>query len=166
MNKRLNGCGILKLSTDKILELVEKIFRPHYEVTDKNNSVRRRAGRYYQEVLSLQYHHRRMLDDVEIPHDCSIKPEAIFDIKGSVLISHYSLKNRHIGGLLEHLTNLVHIAAFGTIRQWDEMWEEYLYFKANFGTLISESDDNVATRFEKICGHIEAFILRLKSQQR
>ena len=166
MNKRLNGCGILKLSTNNILELVERIFKPQNEVNDKNNSVRKRAGKYYQEVLSLQYHHRRMLDDVEIPHDCNKNSETLFDIKGSVLISHYSYQNQHLGGVLEHLTNLVHIAAFGTIRQWDEMWEEYLYFKANFGALIHKEDEDAATTFRKVCGYIETFILRLKSQQR
>ena len=166
MKKRLNDCGFLKLTKNKVLELVEFIFTPQNVVTDKNNSVRRRAGRHYHEVLSLQYHYRRMLDDVEIPHDCNNSIETLFDIKGSVLISNYSLQNRHIGGLLEHLTNLVHIAAFGTIRQWDEMWEEYLYFKANFGAIIPQDDEDTTTAFKRICGYIENFILRLKSQQR
>ncbi len=166
MNKRLKGCGIHKLSGDKILEQVEKIFKPENKKTDKNNSVRKRAGKHYHEVLSLQYHYHRMLDDVEIPHNCNKTQESIFDIKGSVLISYYSFLNQHIGGILEHLVNLIHIAAFGTIRQWDEMWEEYLYFKAKFGTIISQNDESIATNYKKVCGYIENFILVLKSQQR
>jgi hypothetical protein len=89
-----------------------------------------------------------------------------------VLISHYCFNNQHLSGLLEHLTNLVHIAAFGTIRQWDEMWEEYLYFKAQFKEVIRKDNiegtkDGIITNiFQNVCEHIESFILGLKSQQR
>jgi len=170
MNKRLNDSGILKLSGDRILELVAKIFRPNDKKDDKKDSVRKRASLYYHNVLTLQYLYRRMLDDVEIPPRCNFEPEQIFNIKKSVLISYYN-EHQHLSGLLEHLTNLVHIAAFGTIRQWDEMWEEYLYFKAQFKVLISKEkeenqDDNIAGIFQKVCGYIESFILELKSQQR
>jgi len=170
MNHRLDDCGILKLSIDEMLKLVAKIFRPNDKKDDKKDSVRKRASLYYHNVLTLQYHYRRMLDDVEIPPRCNFELEQIFNIKKSVLISYYN-EHQHLSGLLEHLTNLVHIAAFGTIRQWDEMWEEYLYFKAQFKVLISKEkeenqNDNIAGIFQRVCGHIESFILELKSQQR
>ena len=171
MNKRLNDCGILKLSIDRILELVAKIFRTYDKKDDKKDSVRKRASLYYHKVLTLQYHYRKMLDDVEIPPNYDIQPESIFDIKKSVLISHYN-EHQHLSGLLEHLTNLVHIAAFGTIRQWDEMWEEYLYFKAQFKEVIrrerkvDNEDVKIANIFQRVCDNIESFILGLKLQQR
>lgn len=162
MEKRLNDCGILKLSSDKILELINKIFLPK-KLTIDNSSVRKRASELYLEVLNLQYHFHRLLKDTEIPHYYSLNHHScpLFDINESVLISHFIHNNQHLSGLLEHLSHLVHIAAFGTIRQWDEMWEEYLYFKAQFRTQKDTDDD-----FQKVCGYIEEYILGLKSQQR
>ena len=66
------------------------------------------------------------------------------------------------GGMLEHLTQLVHITAFGTIRQWPEMWEEYIYFKAQFEKQL---DDVSFDDFNSLCQNIENYILELKSQQ-
>lgn len=182
MNKRLNDCGIIKLSTDRILELVAKIFKPDDNKDKWRNSVRKRASRYYHEVLSLQYYYRSMMDDLVIPQNYKQTPESIFEItgKGSVLISDYSYKKQHLSGLVDHLANLVHIAAFGTIRQWDEMWEEYLYLQSHFNTVIGyldkedtqvnekkENDKSKTVRtFQRVCDHIESFILGLKSQQK
>ena len=163
MNHRLDDCGILKLSTDEILKLVEIVFKPTKKVGDKKDSVRKKASLYYYKVLNLQYHYRKMLDDVEIPPNYDIQPESIFGIKKSVLISYYNV-HQHLSGLLEHLTNLVHIAAFGTIRQWDEMWEEYLYFKAAMCKVNNSLKNDKS--FNDVCEHIESFILGLKSQQR
>lgn len=171
MNKRIDGCGIYRLSADKILERVAKIFKPNNKTDKMKDSVRKKASINYDKVLSLQYHFRRMTDDLEIPYNYNQTPQAIFNIKGSVLISHYCFKNQHLSGLLEHLTNLVHIAAFGTIRQWDEMWEEYLYFKAQFKEVIrkdnimNSKDGQITDIFQNECEHIESFILELKSQQ-
>ena len=38
-------------------------------------------------------------------------------------------------GVLEHLTQLVYLTAFGTVRQWPEMWEEYQYIKSVLGKI-------------------------------
>ena len=71
-------------------------------------------------------------------------------------------KKTNLGGMLEHLTQLVHLTAFGTIRQWPEMWEEYIYFKAMFEKQL---DDVSEKEFRDLCSYIEEYILKLKSQQ-
>ena len=67
-----------------------------------------------------------------------------------------------MGGLLEHLAQLIHLTAFGTVRQWPEMWEEYLYAKAQIEAHI-DNNDNLEKRFVLLCNKIEGYILKLKS---
>ena len=159
MDKRLNDSGILDISIDKILKLAKVIFIPRKMVADKS-SVRERASEHYQDVLSLQYYYRKMLKDVEIPQGYK-QGDHLFNINGSVLISHFMLENQHLDGLLEHLTELVHLTAFGTIRQWAEMWEEYLYIRAKLDEIDDKRQD-----FKAVCDYIEEYILNLKAQQR
>ena len=44
-------------------------------------------------------------------------------------------KHMNYEGVLEHLTQLVYLTAFGTVRQWPEMWEEYQYIKSVLGKI-------------------------------
>lgn len=158
MDKRLEDSGVSKLSSDALYRLVNKIYLPK-ENDPKRESVRKRANAFYQDVLSLQYHYRSILKDVEIPFKDGA---SVFDTKGSVLMTHFIQKKINLGGLLEHLTQLVHLTAFGTIRQWAEMWEEYIYFKAQFENQLDEVTRN---DFNILCQNIENYILELKSQQ-
>lgn len=154
MEMRLDNTGILKLTPRKIYELVEGIY-------NKERGVPREcANNHYQDVLSLQYHYRKMLADVEIPEG-----DSLFDIKESVLISEFIKNNVNLGGMLEHLTQLVHLTAFGTVRQWPEMWEEYIYFKSLFKAQLGIERDSVSdNEFTKMATHIEDYIKTLKSQ--
>lgn len=156
MEKRLEDSGILKLSSDEIFELINKIYLPK-EKDIRGDSVRKRANALYQKVLSLQYHYRNILKDVEIPLNASV-----FETKGSVLMTNFIQKKINLGGMLEHLTQLVHLTAFGTVRQWPEMWEEYCYFKAMFE---KQQDEFSLDNFNSLCQNIENYILELKSQQ-
>ena len=158
MDKRLDDSGILELSSDSIHNLVHKIFLPK-DADLKRESVRKRANTYYQKVLSLQYHYRNILKDIEIPFGQNASD---FDTKGSVLMTNFIQKKINLGGMLEHLTQLVHLTAFGTIRQCQEMWEEYIYFKALFEKQL---DDVTHDDFNTMCQNIEKYILELKSQQ-
>jgi len=155
MEKQLEDSGVDKLSAKGIYDVVNTI----YGETDK---VRSRANEKYQDVLDLHYLYRKMLKDVEIPQD------SIFNTKGSVLITNFITKNVNLGGLLEHLTQLVHLTAFGTVRQWPEMWEEYIYFKSQFDLKLfkEEIGENADRLFYELCVKIESYILKLKSDIR
>lgn len=117
LDKRIQDSGISDLSADEVYKLLFTIFKP--KEGDEKLSVRKRANDNYQKVLSLQYHYHRLLKDVD-------------ENKGSMLVTHFITNHTHLGGLLEHLVQLVHITAFGSVRQWPEMWEEYLFCKAQF----------------------------------
>ena len=164
MEKRLVDSGILKLSSNAIYKLIYKIYLPK-EDDPKRESVRKKANAFYQKVLSLQYHYRSILKDVEIPFGQNANA---FDTKGSVLMTNFIQTKINLGGMLEHLTQLVHLTAFGTIRQWPEMWEEYIYFKAQFEKQIVEENDFdsvVPAKLKEMFLNIEKYILELKSQQ-
>ena len=152
MEKQLEDSGVDKLSAKGIFDVVNSIFGD----TDK---VRSLANEKYQDVLDLHYLYRKMLKDVEIPQD------DIYNTKGSVLITNFITKNVNLGGLLEHLTQLVHLTAFGTVRQWPEMWEEYIYFKSQFDLKLfkEEIGENADCLFYELCVKIESYILKLKS---
>ena len=152
MEKRMNDSGMLTLSASKIRSLVNDIYKDGGKGGD---SVRKRANKYYEKVLSLHYHYRRIMKDVAIP-----MTNSIFDTKGSVLMTDFVQERSNLGGLLEHFTHLVYITAFGTIRQWPEMWEEYLYFKALFNDLPDKDGTEIA-----MFNYIEEYILKLKGQQ-
>lgn len=158
MDKRLEDSGILKLSSGAIYKLVNKIYLSK-ENDPKRESIRKRANTFYQDVLSLQYHYRSILNDVEIPFG---QNASVFDTKGSVLMTNFIQKKINLGGMLEHLTQLVHLTAFGTVRQWPEMWEEYIYFKALFEKQLDGVSEN---DFGNLCMNIENYIIKLKSQQ-
>jgi len=164
MEKQLEDSGVDKLSPRGIFDIVNKIYG-FAEGEDVGKSVRYRANKYYQKVLDLHYLYRKMLDDVDFPADES---GCIFNTKGSVLITNFMKKNVNLGGLLEHLTQLVHLTAFGTVRQWPEMWEEYIYFKAQFNIDQLEIDSealnwNAREHFSNLCVDIEDHVLDLKS---
>ena len=158
MQKRLDDSGILELSSKEIHKLINRIYLPK-EQDARGDSVRKKANTLYQKVLSLQYHYRNILKDIEIPFGQNASD---FDTKGSVLMTNFIQKKINLGGMLEHLTQLVHLTAFGTIRQCQEMWEEYIYFKALFEKQL---DDVSIDDFNKLCQNIEKYILELKSQQ-
>ena len=149
MEKQLEDSGVDKLSAKGIFDVVNNIF-------GKKDKVRSMANDKYQDVLDLHYLYRKMLKDVEIPKD------SIFNTKGSVLITNFIKKNVNLGGLLEHLTQLVHLTAFGTVRQWPEMWEEYIYFKSQFD-LEQFNEQYDEKDFYTLCEDIESYILKLKS---
>lgn len=150
MEKQLYDSGVDRLSSDKIFKVVKNIYK-------EKGKVRANANEHYQDILDLQYMYRKMLKDVQIPSDGNI-----FNTAGSVLITDFITKNVNLGGLLEHLTQLVHITAFGTVRQWPEMWEEYTYFKSQFQAQYFEDNKEKMGEFNKLCITIENYILELK----
>ena len=161
MIKRIKDSGVEKLSTVKIFDLVWDVYLP-LQQDPQRSSVRKRAIEHYQDFMSLLYIYHRILKDVEIPKS----QKSIFTTRGSVFMTSLYIRHNHLGGLLEHLSQLVHLTAFGTVRQWPEMWEEYLFFKAQFQDLYN--DPNELQEIEKIDIHklydnIEQHILGLKS---
>ena len=152
MDKRIEDAHIGRLSVDGIIEILKKIY-------DGAKSVRGSAGDCYEKIQSYQYYYRNLLQD----YDISVGKDNLFEAKGSVLVTHFLHKNINIGGLLEHLAQLVHLTAFGTVRQWPDMWEEYLYVKAQLDALVAKENKELQNKNTQLCNEIEKFIGKLKS---
>jgi hypothetical protein len=160
MYRRMERLGIDKLSYEEILKLILEIFNP-----EDGNTVREMADEKYRDVLSLQYHYRRMLSDVDIPENGG----NVFNNKKSVLVTDFIQQNDWLGGFLEHLSHLVYLVAFGTTQQWVEMWEEYLYIRPHLAQIESPSEkekEEEGIKKEYVSKWIEDYISKLKRQQR
>lgn len=131
MEKRMKDMGL-----SKILGINSNDFEKSYikekiidVIYDDRTSMRQNANNRFNEVLSVLYNYKNLLVDT---HNTS-NP---FDSPESTLATDIVMKNAYIGGFLEHLTQLVYLTAFGTIRQWPEMWEEYQFLKSVVGKRI------------------------------
>ena len=130
MEKRMKEMGL-----SKMLYVNRNDFEKSYIKTniidviyDDRTSVRQNANNRFNEVLSVLYNYKNLLVDT---HNAS-NP---FDSPESTLATDIVMKNAYIGGFLEHLTQLVYLTAFGTVRQWSEMWEEYQFLKSVVGRI-------------------------------
>lgn len=151
MEKRLDDSNLERLSIDGIVDDLNQIF-------GKDGKERTNASEQYYKIQSYQYYFRNLLKD----YDITVGNKNLFTTNQSVLITYFLNENINMGGLLEHLAQLVHLTGFGTIRQWPEMWEEYLYVKVQLESLI-DGDEKQKEKLEHLCHHIENYIKKLKS---
>lgn len=93
-----------------------------------SETIRKKANDKFQDILDLLYHYKSLIKDTHIT-------ENIFDSNESVLATYFISKHMDYEGVLEHLTQLVYLTAFGTVRQWPEMWEEYQFLKSVVGRI-------------------------------
>lgn len=139
MQKRMKDMGLVKWSnvneniekqasdnTDIYMNLVKDIYT--------GDGVRKKANEKFQDVLDLLYHYKGLLRDTDMPSD------NVFDSAESVLATNFVMNHMDYEGVLEHLTQLVYLTAFGTVRQWSEMWEEYQYIKSYLGRIECVED--------------------------
>ena len=151
MIKRIEDAGIETISNDKILDTVKDIYA-HEDI----DSVRKQANDKYHDILSMWYYYDKIRKDVKFPEF----GKSIFTTNQSVLMTSYLQGKRSIGGLLEHLVNLVHLTAFGTARQWPELWEECRFFTRTF----EWKDEKQDQKLREISKKIEDYIINLKSE--
>ena len=134
--QELDGiCSLFKNTEVNFLEsefyknIVNEIYCTEGIIGTKKGNVRQRANDKFQEVLNLLYSYKNLLNDTQITHDKFIAAEE------SVLATDFVVKNLSLGVFLEHFTQLVYLTAFGTVRQWSEMWEEYQFIKSMVGPI-------------------------------
>ena len=141
MQRRLDQTGISELTENNILNTVKDIFSSQTESAEERiKSVRKRAYNNYHRILGYHY-------------DYSILREN--DRGRSALVDSFLEKQVHLGAMLEHLLQMIHLIAFGTVRQWPEIWEEYKFFTR---TVSSERE-----LIPPISSMIEKYIITLKS---
>ena len=145
MKRRLDQTGIRGLSLQNILGIVKDIFSMDDTEEERILSVREKAHREYPRILELHYDYFRLRKN---------------DEKKSILVQSFLKDLVHLGAMLEHLLQMVHLIAFGTVRQWPEIWEEYHFF---IRTIRVKGDDDRKAIIE-ISKNIEQYIIELKSK--
>ncbi len=144
MAKRLDDCGVDKLSIDRI---VNNTLRDIYGDEDM---IRENANAKFNRVLSLLYHYKSLLEDV-----VDSESSGVTNMRGSALATSFIQNNPYHGALLEHIVQLVYLTAFGTIRQWPEMWNEYHYIRTILEAVGHDNNEQL--------DNIERYILKLKN---
>lgn len=139
MERRISELGIDSLNENTILEEATSI----YCKIDKTDipSVRKRAYQSYRKILGFHYDYFTLKEYQE----------------NSLLVASFMKENPRLGAMLEHLLQLVHLTAFGTVRQWPEMWEEYKYVTRTIGL---DKESEILKKFSK---SVEDYIIALKS---
>lgn len=132
MRKRMDKMGLLKLNNIKAW-LTEDIF---------GDNPRKAAIEKFEEVLKLIVKYKILSNDVLIP----TRNRTIFETEESVMVTDFMMRNYYPENLFEHIVQLVYLTAFGTVRQWPEMWEEYQFIKSVVGRI--ESIENYITNIK------------------
>ena len=144
MERRLSETGINSLDEETILNVAKSIYsvpEENDQKTQKIDTVRKRAYLAYRTILGFHYDYFTLKDYQE----------------SSLLAASFMKKKLRLGAMLEHLLQLVHLTAFGTVRQWPEMWEEYQF-------IIRTIDSNKEAEILKVFSQsIEDYIIALKS---
>lgn len=74
---------------------------------------------------------RRVYDTIkhDVNHDKNLNEEERRMKSSPLIMSLFKDEEFCSNSFWEHLQNLVYLTAFGTIRQWPEMWEDYTFIK-------------------------------------
>ena len=87
-------------------------------------------------------------------------------MKSSLLVySAFKVVHHFSEAFFDHLQHLVYLTAFGTIRQWQDMWEEYVFvYKElyDYDNYAVDNEGKKQDRGKKICNAIKEYIINLK----
>ena len=143
MKRRLVQTGIANLTYENIINLLECIF--HKDSDRRIKFVRQRAYNKYKDILGLHYDYFALKKDED----------------KSRLVESFMKNQVNMDALLEHLLQFVHLVAFGTVRQWPEIWEEYKSVFRVLNNAPMKSD--LKKRVIAAAALIENYIVTLKS---
>lgn len=141
MKKRLGDSGVDKDINPRIELFLKDIF--------ESENVRLVAQKQFSESLKRLYSYKSIMKDFHLPsrplYNQSYRQTSIFDSEGSVLMTSFIEQNPFYGGILEHLTQLLYLTSFGTVRQWEEMWEEYRFISSILGKTFPKVEAYIKT---------------------
>lgn len=94
---------------------------------------RQKAHKHFNHVLFMRDKYKTLEIDFSKDDESHLKQHTndanyILNMESSLLVqSVFKIVNHFSGAFFEHLQHLVYLTAFGTIRQWQDMWEEYMF---------------------------------------
>ncbi len=161
MEKRYNEMSLgteSGMSGHTLVDFLNNIF------DDDFKKVKYRASKYFNTLLNLRNKYDIMKHDV-YEEDSNLD---WLHKRGSLLV--YSLFpdiKCYSNAFWEHMQQLIYLVAFGTVRQWPEMWEEYVFVRDR----LKEAEQKVQTvnncPFRKVrllSDKIEDYIIQLRNR--
>jgi hypothetical protein len=173
MNKQIQD-----LKTDQefitLLGLLTEIYG------DNESTTRKKAIKHFNSLLKLRLNYDKLKYDVcDIKTNCREKlpEENVSKLVNSLFpdIIYYD------NAFWEHTMHLVYHTAFGTIRQWPDMWEEFMLIKPYLqkaydekkkddnGNVLKDANDqeiSINQTAKDVIDGIEKYIINLQSQSR
>ena len=122
MQKRMTKMKLKRFKIAKYLE--EEIYG------EKCDIPRNKAREKFKEVLNFMCEYEQLEKDYSYD-----KNE--FNSTESVMVTHFLREELYSKAVFEHVVQLIYLTAFGTVRQWPEMWEEYQFIKSIVGKINS-----------------------------
>ena len=161
MEKRYNEMSLGKesgMSGHTLVDFLNNIF------DDDFKKVKYKASKHFNTLLNLRNKYDIMKHDV---YDEDSNLDWLHK-RGSLLV--YSLFpdiKCYSNAFWEHMQQLIYLVAFGTVRQWPEMWEEYVFVRDR----LKEAEQKVQTvnncPFRKVrflSDKIEDYIIQLRNR--
>lgn len=153
-----------------IIDLLERI----YVKGEEQGTVRDKAHKRFNQVLFMRAKYKKLESDLIKEDEEKIKrgisAVEMMNMSSSFLVYHtFKVVHHFSGAFFEHLQHLVYLTAFGTIRQWEDMWEEYIFIRkelCNYDDIVSgKKPQTIAKergRGRVICDAIRDYIIDLK----
>jgi len=143
-----------------LIDLLKEIF-VNADPRDKLTDVRERAHNHFNHVLFMRDKYKKLENDLlEEDEKKTMTGKEIMNMPSSFLIqSAFQYVHHFSGAFFEHLQHLIYLTAFGTIRQWTELWEEYVFIHK---TLLRYDDLTGGADGLTINQAIRDYIIQLK----
>ena len=139
-----------------IVEILEAIYKDPKQT-------RTNAIKGFNAVLSFKAKYEQLRIDFDYRKLIDKEKKSVNRDNGSKIIQSYykDVIDIFSAAFWEHLQHLVYLTAFGTIRQWPEMWEEFIVFVKPHLLKYDTIDKNQLG--EKVYKHIESYISSLRN---
>lgn len=138
---------------------------------------RQKAHKHFNHVLFMRDKYKTLEIDFSKDDESHLKQHTndanyILNMESSLLVqSVFKIVNHFSGAFFEHLQHLVYLTAFGTIRQWQDMWEEYMFVSkelCDYDILFNEkvkdekNKEILVRRGKAVSDAIREYIINLK----
>lgn len=127
--------------------------------------IRQEAHHRFNHVLFMREKYKKLEKDFDHQEEKYLQTHNddtnyIKSMKSSLLVqSAFKAVHHFSGAFFEHLQHLVYLTAYGTIRQWEDMWEEYIFIREE---LYKYDEFYCSHEGRKICNAICNYIIDLK----
>ena len=155
-----------------IIDLLKKIYVEKGKAGTEE--IRQKAHEHFNHVLFMREKYKRLekdfskVDEDWLRHHPNDAEYILNKMKSSLLVqSAFKVVHHFSGAFFEHLQHLVYLTAFGTLRQWQDMWEEYVFVNKelyDYDGFVNEKDENgkERKRGKAISDAIREYIINLK----